>query len=95
MHPNALRDVFSQFCHRARLGGQLEVGHGSGVDSPHSRPADILVPNWMIGKPAAFDLMVVSPLNSNTLNEAGATGGQQLGKQKLASTTPMIASAES
>ena len=28
----------------------------------------------MIGKPAAFDLTVVSPLNSNTLNEAGATG---------------------
>eukprot|EP00731_Ephydatia_muelleri_P022903 Em0015g486a len=29
----------------------------------------------MITKPAAFGLMVVSPLNSNTLNEAGATGG--------------------
>ena len=29
----------------------------------------------MIGKPAAFDLMVVSLLNSNTLNEAGDTGG--------------------
>ena len=28
----------------------------------------------MIGKPAAFDLTVVSPLNSNTLNEVGATG---------------------
>ena len=26
---NSLRDVFAQFCHRARLGGQLEVGHGS------------------------------------------------------------------
>ena len=49
---------------------------GSGYEtSPNSRPADILVPNWMIGKPAAFDLTVVSPLNSNTLNEAGATGG--------------------
>ena len=33
--------------------------------------ADILVPNWMIGKPAAFDLTVVSPLNYTTLNEAG------------------------
>ena len=75
MRHNALRDVFSQFCHRAQLGGQLEVGYGSGADSPHSRPADILVPNWMIGKPAAFDLMVVPPLNSNTLNEVGATGG--------------------
>ena len=62
---NAQRDVFAQFCHRARLGGQLEVGHGSGSDSSHSQPADILVPNWLSGKPAAFDLTIVSPLNSN------------------------------
>ena len=25
VHHNSLRDVFAQFCHRARLGGQLEV----------------------------------------------------------------------
>ena len=54
--PQCLEGCFSQFCHRARLGGQLEVGHGSGADSPNSRPADILVPNWMIGKPAALTL---------------------------------------
>ena len=70
---NALRDVFAQFCHRARLGGQLEVGYGSGGDVSNSRPADFLVPNWTLGKPAAFDLTVVSPLNSNTLIEAGVT----------------------
>ena len=80
VHHNALRDVFAQFCHRARLSGQLEVGHESGGDSTNSRPADILVPNWVIGKPAAFDLKVVSPLNSNTLNEAGATSGSAAGK---------------
>ena len=57
---NGLRDVFVQFGHRAGLGGQLEVGHRSGADSSHSRPVDILVPNWTIGKPAAFDLTVVS-----------------------------------
>eukprot|EP00731_Ephydatia_muelleri_P021237 Em0013g964a len=60
--------------HKAQLGGQLEVGYVSGADSPHSRPADILVPNWMIGKPAAFDLTVVSLLNSNALYEVGAIG---------------------
>ena len=79
---NALRDVVAQFCHRAFLGGQLEVGHGSGSDSSHSRPADILVPNWLSGKPAAFDLTVVSPLNSKTLNEVGATGGSAAGNAK-------------
>ncbi|KAL5468955.1 hypothetical protein EMCRGX_G030116 [Ephydatia muelleri] len=68
--PQCLEGCFSQFCYRARLGGQLEIGHGSGADSPHSQPADILVSNWMISKPAAFDLMVVSPLNSNALKEA-------------------------
>ena len=72
MHHNSVRDVFAQFCHRARLGGQLEVGHGCGADRSLSRPADILVPNWMIGKPAAFDVTVVSPLNPITLIEAGA-----------------------
>ena len=77
---NSLRDVFAQFCHRARLGGQLEVGHGYGAESSLSRLADILVPNWMIGKPAAFDLTVVSPL---TLNEAGARSGSAAGKAEV------------
>ena len=63
---NSLWDVISQFCHRARLGGQLEVSCGLGVDKRHSRPADILVQNWIIGKPAAFDFTVTSPLNLTT-----------------------------
>ena len=80
---NRLTDVFAQFCHRARLGGQLEVGHGYGAESSLSRPADILVPNWMIGKPAAFDLTVVSPLNSTTLNEARARSVSAVGKAEV------------
>ena len=72
---NSLRDAFSQFCHRACLGGQLEVGCGIGEDKRHSRPADILVQNWIIGKPAAFDLTVTSPLNLTILNEAGVARG--------------------
>ena len=44
--------------YRACLGGQLEVGCGIGADKRHSRPADILVQNWIIGKPATFDLTV-------------------------------------
>ena len=72
---NSLTDVFSQFCHRARLGGQLEVGCGLGLDKRHDHPADILVQNWIIGKPAAFDFAVTSPLNLTTLTEAGVTRG--------------------
>ena len=93
MRHNALRDDCAQFGHSARLGGQLEVGHGSGGDSPNSRPANILVPNWMIDMPAAFDLTGVSPLNSNALNEAGATSGSVA--RKHASTMPTTTGAES
>ena len=36
-------------------------------------------PKWLSGKPAAFDLTVVSLLNFKTLNEEGATGGSAAG----------------
>ena len=32
------------------------MGCSLGADKRHSHPADILVQNWIIGKPAAFDL---------------------------------------
>ena len=81
---NALMDVFTQFCHRARLGGQLEIEYAwSGGNFTNSRPADFLVPNWALGKPAVCDLTVVSPLNSNTLIEAGATSGSAAGKAEV------------
>ena len=41
----------------------------------HTRPADLFVPNWVLGKPAAFDLSVTSPLNPTTLLEASVTTG--------------------
>eukprot|EP00731_Ephydatia_muelleri_P009658 Em0005g244a len=72
---NSLRDVVAQFCHRACLGGQLEVGGGTEADGSRSRPADYLVPNWSTGKPAAFDITVTSPLNPISLPEAKVTGG--------------------
>ena len=70
---NSLRDVIAQFCHRARLGGQLEVGGGTEADGSRSRPADYLVPNWSTGKQAAFDITVTSPLNPISLPEAKVT----------------------
>ena len=32
----------------------MEVGSGLGHDARRTRPADVLVPNWVLGKPAAF-----------------------------------------
>ncbi|KAL5508829.1 hypothetical protein EMCRGX_G004082 [Ephydatia muelleri] len=60
---------------QAGVGGQTEAGSGLGHDERRTRPADVLVPNWDLGKPAAFDLTVASPLNQSILNEACATAG--------------------
>ena len=37
---NKLRDIFNDFCHRACLAPQLEMG---GWSREHTRPADVLV----------------------------------------------------
>eukprot|EP00731_Ephydatia_muelleri_P002290 Em0001g2290a len=71
---NKLRDVFYDFCQRACLGPRLEMGCGAGSDS-QSHPADVLVPNWDLGKPAAFDLSVTSTLQSSALLEASVMAG--------------------
>ena len=54
----------------------MEAGSNLSKDHSNTRPADILVPNWSLDKPAAFDLSVMSPLNSNVLLEAGLGAGQ-------------------
>ena len=45
-----------------------------GHDQRRTRPADVLVPNWDLGKPAAFDLTVASPLNQSILNACVTAG---------------------
>ena len=72
---NMLRDTFVEFCHRACLGPQLEMGSGVGCYNQRTRPADVLVPNWDLGRPAAFDLSVTSTLHSAILTEASMTAG--------------------
>ena len=56
---------------------QVEAGSGLGHDQRHTRPADVLVPDcmWALGKPAAFDITVTSPLNPSTFTEASVTKG--------------------
>ena len=61
-----------------------------------SRPADILLPNWKGGRPAALDVHVISPLQQQTLNEASFTPGHalQVGvNRKLASSLSTCRSA--
>ena len=58
-----LRDVLLESCRRACLGPQVEAGSGLGHEGHRTRPADILIPHWDLGKPAALDLTVTSMLN--------------------------------
>ena len=68
---NKLRDCFANLCSKACLSPQLEKGPG--ID--FSRPADVLVPNWSLSHPAAFDLKVIHPLNTDLILEASLASG--------------------
>eukprot|EP00731_Ephydatia_muelleri_P033192 Em0026g12a len=72
---NRLQDVFAESCRRACISAQVEVGYGSASEERHTQPADVLAANWMMGKPAAFDFTVTSPLTSSNLPEASVTAG--------------------
>ena len=64
----ALRDCLAQYCRRALLSPSLE--EGAGLNACQTRPADILLPTWTLGAPAALDLTVVHPLNTKHLTGA-------------------------
>ncbi|KAL5493834.1 hypothetical protein EMCRGX_G015066 [Ephydatia muelleri] len=72
---NRLRNNLAESCRRAHLSVHLEVGHNLTPDNSNTRPADILIPHWCMGRPAALDLSVSSPLNPLTLLEAGVMAG--------------------
>ena len=62
-----------EVCRRAHIGEQVEVGNNLTPSHSKTRPADILIPNWVMGRTAALDVSVTSPLNPQTLLEAGVT----------------------
>eukprot|EP00731_Ephydatia_muelleri_P011645 Em0006g539a len=72
---NQLRNVLAETCRRAHLSVKVEMGSNLTSEHDHSRPADILLPNWALGKPAAFDIPVTSPLNPKIVSVAGLSAG--------------------
>ena len=50
---------------------------GCNLTSDHSRPrpADVFISTWVLGKMAACDISVTSPLHSKILSEVGLTAG--------------------
>ena len=73
---NAIRDVLFVAAQSAALAPSREA---SGVvPDSLSRPADILLPTWRHGRPAALDVHVIPPLQQLTLHEAASTPGHAL-----------------
>ena len=73
---NALRDVLFTAAQSAALSPAREA---SGVvPDSLSRPADILLPTWSQGRPAALDIHVISPLQQQTVHGAASTPGHAL-----------------
>ena len=62
--------VRHNMCHQAHIAATLEAGSGLTPGLDHTRPADMLAGDWALGKPAAFDITVTSPLNPTILAEA-------------------------
>ena len=52
-----------------------ETRSGWGSEKCRTWPADVLIPNWSLGKPVALDLTVTSPLNAEILFQASVTAG--------------------
>ena len=50
---NRVRDILVETCHRAHIGVQVEVGNNLTCDHTKSCPADILLPNWFLGRTVA------------------------------------------
>ena len=71
---NHLRDCLAHFCQMAGLAPEVEKGCNFDCKD-RMRPADVLVPNWSLSRPAAFDLKVIHPLNSSNILEASLISG--------------------
>ncbi len=91
---NSVRDVMFTAAQSAALGPSKEV-LGLAASS-QTRPADVYLPHWTSGRPAALDIHVISPLQEQLVAEAAFTPGHalQVGVQrKLASNLPSCRSA--
>ena len=70
-HHNAIRDVLFGAAQSAALAPSREMPYL--IPSSLSRPADILLPTWSRGRPAALDVHVISPLQQQIMGESAST----------------------
>ena len=70
-----LRDILFKAATAATLGPRREVSVNGATQS---RPADIYLPSWKRGMPAALDITVISSLQGATVKQAAQTPGHSL-----------------
>ena len=70
---DSLRDVLFSSTQAAALCPRREVP--SLIPSSRSRPADVFLPSWTHGKPAALDVAVTSPMQQLTITQASTSQG--------------------
>ena len=68
---NAIRDVVFSAAQSAALAPSKEMPNL--IPDSLSRPADVFLPTWSRGRPAALDVHVISPLQQQTMGEAAST----------------------
>ena len=73
---NAIRDIVFSAAQSAALAPSKETPNI--IPDSSSRPADVFLPTWCRGRPAALDVQVISPLQQQTLGEAASTPGHAL-----------------
>ena len=76
MRHNSLREFLFLAAQAAALAPRREVP--SLVPDSCSRPADVYLPSWTRGRPAAVDVTVISPLQQLTLSETSINQGSAL-----------------
>ena len=54
---------------------RVEAGFGLSRAQRNTRPADVLVQDWVRGSPAAIDITVTSPLTPAMLRDASTSAG--------------------
>ena len=89
---NMIRDILVETCRRVHIGVKVEVGNNLSRDHSKSRPADILLPNWFLGRTAALDVSITSLLNFAGSGSVGHSCWP--GPLSLGSTKPMTPSAQ-
>lgn len=73
---NSLRDAIFTAAQSAALAPRREVP--SLIPGSMSRPADVYLPSWKRGRPAAMDVTVISTMQPATIQGAAITQGHSL-----------------